>query len=199
MMRTIYFIFTFFLFQNLNLFNTGKYSYSASHFYESIELKNDDTFIYSCHLNFSEYLVEGKYNILNDSLILNSYPQKERLIVVESKKGNSKNLTFEISTNQNNKFSYDLHVLMNDNTEMEFKNEWEKTKLKKHDIKGFYIIDKNGLKSPKYLVRDSSNNYFKIKVNPSRAFESESWPFIENKIKPRNFNGDFQNYYLEIR
>lgn len=196
-MKIIYLIILIFLISDFQKSECGKYSYGISHFYEDIELCQDNKFMYNVNFNFSQYQVKGNYHILNDSLILNSYPQKERIIVFETNKGKMQNVTFEVLTKNNQYFNYNIILILNNDEEIHIVNQWKKTKLKKIDIKGFYIVDKNGLKSPKYIIIGKFTNYYKILFESSRVFENESWGITKNKITPRGFNGKLQNYCLE--
>ena len=175
----------------------GKYTYKVSHFSESIEIKENQKFIYQANFNFSQYEVHGYYHILDGKLILNSHPQKDRLLVIEANKGKSQNITFEIKTKQQKLFYYDLHLILNNNQEIVVKEQWEKSKFKKLKIKGFYIIDKNGLKSPKYMIIGPKSNYFQILFETSRVFENERWLIKNNSIIPCGFDGELQNYFLK--
>lgn len=196
-MKVIYIIVSLLAIFLLQDIQTGTYIYSASHYSESIEIKDNNKFIYKLNLNFSQYEVQGNYHILKDSLILNSYPQKDKMIVFESNKGKMKNVTFEVKTKYGKYFTYDLHLILNSNEEITLKNQWGKSKFKNLGLKGFYIIDKNGLKSPNYMIIGTAINYFKVLFETSKVFENESWAIKNNKITPRRFNGELQNYYLE--
>lgn len=196
-MKIIYFTLPIFFIAFVQISISGKYTYQTSHFSEDLELKENNQFIYNVDFNFSQYQVKGNYHILNDSLILNSLPQKDRILVFESNKGNLRNLVFEIKTKKGKYFTYDLHLMLDSGEEITIKDQWEKSKIKNLKIKSFYIVDKNRLKSPTYVIVGKTTNYFEILFETSRVFENESWGIKDNKIIPRNFDGHFQNYYLE--
>lgn len=174
----------------------GQYAYIASHFRESISLKKDNKFLYTANFNFSQYETEGSYYILNDSLLLNSYPQKDRIIVNEYNKGNIKKTKFEVTDKRNNYFTYNLYLTLDDNTKIFAKDQWQTSKFNNLRIKSFYIIDSNGMKSPNYIIKGTATNNFKIQFESSRVFENESWGISKDKITPRGFGGDIQKYTL---
>ncbi|AWG24861.1 hypothetical protein [Flavobacterium kingsejongi] len=196
-MKILYFILPIFFIASVQFELTGKYIYRASHFSEDIELKENNKFIYNVKFNFSQYQVSGNYHIIDDSLILNSSPQKDRILVFESKRGTIKNSTFEVKSKSGAYFSYSIHIISRNGEEVEVKDQWEKSKFKKLKIKEFYIVDKNGLKSPTYIIRGTNTNYFEILFETSRVFDNESWVIKDGKIIPRNFQGELQEYYLE--
>ena len=175
----------------------GKYTYTASHYTESITLKENYKFIYTANFNFSKYKTEGSYYILNDSLLLNSHPQKDRIIVNEYNKGDIKKIKFEVTDKQNNYFNYHLYLTLSDNTKIVAKDQWQISKFNNLKIKSFYIVDTNGLKSPNYRVVGTATNNFKIQFESSRVFENESWGISEDKIIPRGFGGEIQTYTLD--
>ena len=174
-----------------------KYTYTASHYTESITLKENYKFIYTANFNFSKYKTEGSYYILNDSLLLNSHPQKDRIIVNEYNKGDIKKIKFEVTDKRNNYFNYHLYLTLSDNTKIVAKDQWQISKFNNLKIKSFYIVDTNGLKSPNYSVVGTATNNFKIQFESSRVFENESWGISEDKIIPRGFGGEIQTYTLD--
>lgn len=194
-----YFMLLIFLIVLVQFELSGKYAYNASHFSEDIELKENNKFIYNVKFNFSQYQVSGNYHILNDSLILNSSPQKDRILVFEFKRGTMQNSTFEVKSKSGAYFSYSIHIILRNGEEIEIKDQWEKSKFKDLKIREFYIVDKNGLKSPTYIIKGTMTNYFEILFETSRVFENESWVIKDGKIIPRNFQGQLQEYYLKKR
>ena len=62
----------------------GRYSYSQSFFHESLQLNEDSTFVYTHKTEFTRYNLNGIYSIIGDSIILNSQPKREKIIVKET-------------------------------------------------------------------------------------------------------------------
>lgn len=174
----------------------GKYLYTANRFYESIELKENNKFIYYSKQEFISYEIKGNYSLNGDSLTLDSSPQKDRIIVKESNKGKQSIITILVTDKFDNAIHYDIHFILTDNSEVSLKEQWQKSKIKNKKIKAFYITDTKGLKSPIYYKQGKFSNFFKVLFEPSRIFENERWYIKNNKIKPKGLNGEFQNYFL---
>lgn len=175
----------------------GKYLYKNDRYYESIELKEDNKFIYFSKQEFINYEIRGNYNSRGDSLVLDSSPQRDKIIVQESKKGSQKCNVIVVTDKMGVNIQYSLFLILDDNKEKKLANQWEKSKIKDQKIKGFYIIDAKGLKSPIYFKKGKFSNYFKVQFETNRVFDNETWYLNNNKIKPKGLNGEFQNYVLE--
>ena len=199
-MKVIYFLIFIFSIAIVQSLEHGKYFYSQSHFSESLELNENQKFKYNVSVHFAQYEVEGTYHIINDSLVLNSYPQRDRIIVHEASKGKFDNIVFDIKRKFDNAvFAYHLHIILTDTQELVLKDQWDKSKLKNTTIKGFYIVDTNGLRSPTYMLQGTHTNNFKVLFETRRVFENEKWGIKDDKIIPRGFGGELQNYFLEKR
>lgn len=196
------FIFTIFLFITLIQNETdsliGKYSYSQRHFSESLELNPNQTFNYKVRMEFIRQEINGNYIIAGDSIILNSIPQRDKIIVNEKFQKSKKN-TFKVTDKSGLLIMYHLTITTEKNEIVEFRDCFDIIKTDNYNIKSFHITDTKGLKSPEYLIKGLNSNYFEIKFEHMRVFESEKW-FIEKeskKIKPLGTNGEYQAYYLE--
>ncbi|WP_339688038.1 hypothetical protein [uncultured Nonlabens sp.] len=196
-MKAIILIVILIILNNSSEYEKGTYSYRQTHYYESIELKQNQKFTYILRKNFSEYIVNGNYNISQDSLFLNSYPQRDRIIVREENRRNKNKDTFIVQTKGGIDFYYNLYLTLEDGNLIILKNQIGKSTIKNKRIKRFYIKDDNGIRSPEYVICGNSNNYFEIFFETNRVFENESWVFKLDKIKPRDFGGDLTSYYLK--
>jgi hypothetical protein len=198
-MKTTLYIFTSLVFSLLigKENHLGNYSYKNDRYYESIELKEGNKFTYFTKQEFINYEIRGNYTIQGDSLVLNSSPQRDKIIVQESKKGSQKCNVIVVTDKMGIDIHYNLFLILDDNIEIKLANQWEKSKIRDQKIKGFYIIDTKGLKSPIYFKKGKSSNYFKVQLETNRVFDNETWYLNNNKIKPKGLNGEFQNYVLE--
>lgn len=87
------------------------YEYKSPHFYESINLLENGTFIYYSKTEFIKNEIRGNWQLRQDSiLVLDSNPQRSKQIVFESRK-NSKKSTFRIRNMKNNQIHYNLSLL----------------------------------------------------------------------------------------
>lgn len=195
------FIFTIFLITTLIQNETdsliGKYSYSQRHFTESLELNSDKTFNYKVRMEFFRQEINGNYVIVGDSIVLNSIPQRDKIIVDEKFKKSKKN-TFRITDKSGRLINYHLTVTTVKNEVIEFRDCFDILKTDDFNIKSFHITDTKGLKSPEYSIKGENSNYFEIKFEHIRVFESEKW-FINKelkRIKPIGTNGEYQAYFL---
>lgn len=149
-------------------------------------------------MEFFRQEINGNYVIVGDSLILNSIPQRDKINVNE-KFQKSKNNTFKVTDKSGHLIVYHLTITTEKNEVIEFKDCFDIIKTDDFNIKSFRITDTKGLKSPEYLIEGLNSNYFEIKLEHIRVFESEKW-FIDNelkRIKPIGANGKYQDYYLK--
>lgn len=175
----------------------GTYSYQINQYYEAITLEEHNTFIYKLRINFFNLETKGKYYIQNDSIILNSSPQKDRMIVYEDYKKYKKTSIFDVYDKNRHRITYHIYVTTRDNKVIELRDQWGKTKVNVDNVKSFYIKDTKGLSSPIYNIIGQTN-YFEVYFETKRVFENESWLIKDNKIIPKSFNGYFQNYNLKF-
>src|SRR5690606_26729645 len=157
-------------------------------------------FKYRAKIHMSaEILVEGVYFIKNDSLYLNSIPQRDKLIVSEqfNSKHKRKNY-FTITRKDSSLMTYHLYITLESGKQLVFKDQFESTIIPRERIKSFYIYDTMGLKSPSYEIKGLNTNSFNIIFETKRVFENESWVIKVDSIQPRGLDGLFQNYFLNM-
>ena len=176
----------------------GKYSYSQKHFSELLVLNSDYTFKYNVRMEFVKQEINGNYQIIGDSLILNSVPHRDK-IIVEEKFKKSKKSTFRVTDKSGHLMIYHLTLTTNKNQVIEFRDCFDTVDLNDSEIKSFNITDTKGLKSPEYVIKEKSSNDFHVRFEHIRVFENEKW-LIDNeskRIKPIGSNGKYQDYYLD--
>jgi hypothetical protein len=198
-MKTTIFIFISIIFSlPINKENhKGQYSYKNRNYYESINLKENSQFIYNYKNEFISYEIKGNYKINDSNLVLDSNPQRDKIIVKESNKGNKKNSLIIVRDKESNILTYHIYLILLNDEIICLKDQWDKTKIKNQEIKGFYIVDTKGLKSPVYLKKGKFSNHFVVLFETKRVFENETWLIEKDKIKPIGMDGEYQNYYLE--
>lgn len=183
-----------------SLITSKKFTYQTSLFSESLELHENNKFKYRAKIHMSaEILVEGVYFIKNDSLYLNSIPQRDKLIVSEqfNSKHKRKNY-FTITRKDSSLMTYHLYITLESGKQLVFKDQFESTIIPRERIKSFYIYDTMGLKSPSYEIKGLNTNSFNIIFETKRVFENESWVIKVDSIQPRGLDGLFQNYFLNM-
>lgn len=198
-MKTAIFIFISIMFSlSINKENyIGHYSYKSRNYYESINLKENRQFVYNYKNEFIRYEIKGNYRISNDSLVLDSNPQRDKIIVKEDNKGSKKNSLIIVKDKEGNILTYHIYIILLNDKVICFRDQWDKTKIKNQTIKGFYIVDTKGLKSPTYFKKGEFSNNFEVQLETKRVFENETWLIEKDKIKPIGMDGEYQNYYLE--
>ncbi|CAM4085538.1 GLPGLI family protein [Flavobacterium branchiophilum] len=198
-MRTIFYILIIVLFSSLinKDHYIGKYTYKSRYYYESIDLKNNNQFIYNFKNEFVNYEIKGNYKINSDSLILDSNPQRDKIIVKEKNSGNKNSNLIIVKDKEGNNLTYHIYLILVDDAVICLKDQWEKSKIKNQTIKGFYLVDTKGLKSPTYLKKGKFSNHFEVQFETKRVFEDETWYLEKGKIKPIGMDGECQKYYLE--
>jgi hypothetical protein len=197
-MKSLYVLFLLIFCKQDSEIELGTYSYRSNQYYETITLKDNSTFIYKLGFTFFNLESKGKYFIQNDSIILSSSPQKDRIIVYEDYKRNKKTSIFDLYDKNRHRIRYHLYITTRDNKVIELRDQWGKVKVNVDNVKSFYIIDTKGLSSPIYTVIGQTN-YFEVYFETERVFENESWLLKDGKIIPRSFSGDLQSYYLEFK
>ena len=171
------------------------YSYKTPYYYESIDLFENGTFIYFQKMEFLKVKITGNWQIRDDSLlVLDSKPQKTKLIVWESKK-KRKGTALYIRDMENNPINYNLYLISYNGDTLKFKNQFNKT-ITVEKFVSFYIIDSKGLYSPLYRVRGANSNFFEIHFETHRVFENEHWIFKNQSIVPMGINNKYSNYKL---
>ena len=179
--------------------NYGKYEYKTRFITESIELLENHTFIYKRGEEFLDYTINGNYNIVGDSLVLDSNPQKDKIIVRERYIKKFETKIFNVTNKRGENIAYHLYITLNDGSKEVHKDNFGKLKFKSKPIKSFHLFTTMGIKSPEYKLIGTNTNSFEIQLETSRVFENENW-FIDKvngKIKPKSPNGEIQNYTLE--
>lgn len=178
-------------------FLVGDYEYREPHFKESIKFFENKKFIYQCTRQMAGTdTIEGYYQIVNDSLILSSSPQRDKIIVHEHNKGKFKNKMFNVTDKNSDLITFHLYVTLQDNSQLEFRDCFEKIKFNSIPIKSFYMIDTRGLKTSNYLLKGSHTNFFEIQFETNRVFDNEAWGLKDGKIQPKGLDGEIGNYYL---
>ncbi|WP_152640725.1 hypothetical protein [Flavobacterium sp. 316] len=175
----------------------GQYSFKSRNYYESINLKESRQFIYNYKNEFISYEIKGNYRISNDSLVLDSNPQRDKIIIKEYNEGNKKNSLIIVKDKEGNILTYHIYIILLDDKVICLRDQWDKTKIKNQTIKGFYIVDTKGLQSPTYFKKGKFSNNFEVQFETKRVFENEIWIIEKDKIKPIGMDGEYQNYYLE--
>lgn len=174
----------------------GIYSYETERYSEKIELRENNTFDYSISNEFIRYRIQGNFNFRGDSLILDSSPQKDKIIVRESKQGRN-NITKIIVTNKmGDNFHYSLIITERNNNKDSLIGQWGTAIIKNKKIKSFSILDSKGLRSPEYFRAGSTSNYFIVQFESTRIFENEGWLIKGNTLCPKGLDGNLQNYFL---
>jgi hypothetical protein len=185
---------------SFNLENeTGKYEYRDGYLKESIELLENHTFIYNRRQHFLNFTIKGNYNIVGDSLVLDSNPQKEKIIVRENFVKIFETKFFNITDKNGENITFHLYVTLIDGSIEVFRDQFEKLKFKSKPIKSFHILTTMGLKSPEYELHGKNTNSFDIQLETTRVFESEKWFFdkVNKKITPKGLDIKIQNYSLK--
>jgi len=183
----------------LGTYNTANDSHNNRFHYEELTLDSNRTFQYRARLSeFVRIEKSGFWRIDNDTLILNERnpKYKEIMTVVEKSDGSlaKGKVFFEVKNYDGSNFTYEISASLNDTT-IVLKNNEGRSSLPLSSVEEFYLS--NALYSyPEYIVKDRLSNFFLIKVAPNRSFNNEKWLIENDRIRPRNLNGQFASYYL---
>ncbi|RXR24217.1 hypothetical protein [Flavobacterium stagni] len=190
-----------FLFLIKNEEYAGLYEYSANensamYLKESINLFPNNTFTYNYAWEFSKFTVNGNYNINQDTLTLDSYPQRDKIIVNESFKGSKKKSIFTVKNKREEKITYHLTLFFENDSVARFENQFGDLIVNSRALKSFYVQTTQGITSPTYFILGKNVNNFKITMETNRVFENEKWVIKNNTIRHKGMNGEFLNYFL---
>lgn len=176
----------------------GKYSYSTGyHFYESLELFPNGTFIYNLNGEFLRRECKGNWQIRGQDLILDSSPQKDKIICFEFRKGRKVYTYFNVKSKSDGRaIDYHLYLIKNSGDTVELRDQFERSKIRAKDFKGFFIVGTNGTQSPTYLIQGKATNWFDILFETKRVFDNENWRITETGIQPRNNAGEYEAFLL---
>lgn len=166
---------------------------------EKLILYPNNSFEYSLKMDMGIYLRNTGNWLQRDScLILDSYPQKEKMIVWESYEKTKTGIIVEVMSKDNKQpMYYHLTVIFSNKDTIVFKDQYIKTIIKERPI-SFWIVNTNGLKSTEYKIKSLEANTIKVFFENDRVFENEDWRIIDtHKIQPRGLDGKYYNYYLE--
>lgn len=175
----------------------GIYEYKSNNFYERIELGKDFRFKYNYHFHSVAYSLQGNYRIKGDSLILDSNPQRDKIIVKEHKKGNKNKTRFCVKDKLGESFNYTLYAINTQDDTITLSNQWSKSKLIDEKIESFYIVDSKGLRTPSYEIKGTRTNSFEVQMETTRVMDNEVWQITGNSISLKGMNGKNQSYKLE--
>ena len=179
----------------------GTYSYkyvNETYFYEEkISLYPDGHFIYRQKgIMGKEMEIYGNWQKRGDSLILDSYPQRDKIIVREYFERKRKGMIFKVEDKGGEGFTYHLYAILQNGDTLSLRDQFGQTNIQKK-IKFFWIEDTKGLKSPQRIILSNVANVISVIFETQRVFEDEDWTIIDReKLNPRGLQGKFQNYYL---
>jgi len=177
--------------------DTKVYSYKNRFFSESIELKVNGKFKYNNQIHMGgRSEIEGNWQLRNDTiLVLDSSPQRSKIIVKENLKKN-KNVTFQVRDSKQDIIDYHLYVINDRQDTIVYRDQFDKSIIKEKPI-SFFLVNTIGLHSPIIKVTNSKVNYFDIIFEQKRVFENEYWKIHGDEIIPLGMNGQYVNYFLK--
>lgn len=175
----------------------GKYSYKNQFFYESLELLPSGTFVYCIKSESTGIECKGNWQIRGRNLILDSAPQRDGIICHESRKRRKAFNYFDVkSKSDKSSIFYHLYVIKYAGDTVELSNQFGISRIRSKSIKGFFIKNASGIKSPTYLTQFRSMNWFDILFETERVFDNENWRISEIGILPRGNGGEYENFLL---
>lgn len=181
-----------------DLFGTFKYKRYNPLYIETLILHPNGHFDYSLEMDMGVYYRNiGNWQQRDSCLILDSNPQKEKMLIMEFYEKQQKEIKVKvISKDSRIPMYYHLTAVLSNNDTIVFKDQYMETIIKERPI-SFWITNTVGLRSSEYKIK-SVGNRIEVLFENERVFENEQWKVINtNRIKPRGLNGYFYNYYLE--
>lgn len=174
-------------------FIEGTYSY-----FETITLYSEGSFVYNLISSMGlKNKIQGNWQQRENKLILDSYPQRDKIIIREHYKKKTKGTVLNVEDKNGNKFFYHLYVVLQNGDTLLLRDQIGQTSINKK-IKSFWIEDTKGLRSRKNMLLSEMTNYVDVIFEIKRIFEDEDWLIMpDNKLQPRGLDGNFQDYYLD--
>lgn len=175
-----------------------QYKRQVPFFNETLILYFNNSFEYLLKMDMGvSFRNTGNWIRRDNCLILDSYPQKEKIIVWESYKKKEKGITIEVrSKDYNQAIYYHLTAILPGNDTIILRDQYKKSVIEKKPT-SFWITNTVGLRSPEYKIKSLETNVINVLFEDERVFENEDWRIIDiNKIQPRGLDGNFYNYYL---
>lgn len=177
----------------------GIYMHSEKWGYKSIlDLKPDNTFVFSVHSNVSNYKVDGNWQVQDSIIILNSF-RKEMITLKENFKKKQKGIKFNILDENSQLMVYHLSIVTENNDTIVYRDQFETTSIidLKQKIIKFSIKDVSGLSTPFYQIDTNLYNFFNIRYTQIRIFNKEPWLIIsKDEIKPMSIYAEYAKYNL---
>jgi len=174
----------------------GYYEFSKGRYFEKIVLNPSGTFSWEMRSEMIKLLVNGNWQTRNDSLILDSYPQKEKMIVWETFRKGKLSKVFNVTDKRRQFLNYTFFAINKYGDTAVMLNQWKRT-IVSDSIQCFFIKDSKGLSSSSYCIEGVRSNLFNILFETSRVFENEIWFFDKNNLLPRGMDGALQKYVLQ--
>lgn len=176
----------------------GEYSYSGDHITVEIALFPNGTFSYDDYGQILPRYCRGNWHVRGQDLILDSSPQKDKILCYEYRKGKEEYTYFNVRKKSTGfPTLHDLFIIMNSGDTIQLKSQFKGSKIRSKDVKGFFIVDLNMTRSPTYLIQQKQANWFDILFEDKRVFENEDWRITETGLQPRNDVGEYQNFLLK--
>jgi hypothetical protein len=172
----------------------GVYAFKTDSYQENIELKSDGNFVYKVSMEFINLKIYGYWHLQNDSIVLNSIPTKENIIVWESRK-KKKGFRVFVSDKERHPISYSIVAKLENGDTLHLTNQWKSSKFKK-TIKSFFIVSTMGLTSQEYTIKGSTTNSFDVLFETSRVLNNEKWKYDGFQVTPKGFNGLERDFKL---
>lgn len=178
---------------------SGVYSYStplsSSHYHEEISLKNDGSFYYKQSMPFYRVKIIGNWQVSNGYLVLDSHPQRSKMLVKESWHKQDGNV-IQVRDKSENCIGYYLYLITNKKDTLIYRDQFNKSIISRM-FSSFYIVDTKGLHSPVYNVIGGRTNYFEVKFETKRLFENEYWMISKEGLIPIGLDNKPQSYLLK--
>lgn len=174
----------------------GKYFYESYRFSETLILEENGRFKYKCSSEFLKEEIQGNWQFRENFIVLDSYPQHDKIIVYEGFRRNLKGIEVSVLDKSKYPINYNIIAYLRNGDSVLLNNQWKKTQLN-YKLNSFKIVDSKGLASPRYEISSNRANSFYCLFETRKIFENESWEIKNKGIIPRNGSDIPQNYVLQ--
>lgn len=200
-LKTLTFLLAVYCFDIKQVFSqsiAGEYSYSNNHFNIHLNLSSDGTFYYYDNGQIQLRECQGNWQERSGNLILDSYPQKEKMVCYEYLNRKVEYISINVKKKSDGRpIHYSLYLLKNSGDTIQLKEQFKTSKVFEKDINGFFIVDMNGTQSSTYMFQRKGTNTFDVLFETERVLDNEDWRITETGIQPRNDAGNYANFILQ--
>ncbi|TKG95136.1 hypothetical protein EYV94_10510 [Puteibacter caeruleilacunae] len=178
------------------------FSFSTNESRVELVLNKNSVFDYYIKAPFVRKATSGKWKVIDNALILNSFNSenevKQKVVENYNPEVSKRKCSFDVTNMKGKHLTFDIRVLYAKEADEQVHNGLSSPVIfeVKQGVNGFII--ESVFSHVEYYITDKKANDFTVQLNDKFIFQNEKWLFYQGKIRPRNFNGKPTKYYLTV-